>query len=144
MDAKYEKRKKLIYEFICDEFYVPMKQKELAILLQVPKEQRHELKEILDVLEQEGKIHLTAKGKYVKGETKHLVGVYTAHAKGFGFVTIENEAEDIFISEEDRKGAFHNDRVEIVIKATPSGKRREGRITKILEHGTTRLVGYFQ
>ncbi len=144
MDSKYEKRKKLIYEFICDEFYVPMKLKELAILLQVSKEQRSELKEILDDLEREGKIHLTEKGKYVKGETKHLVGVYTAHAKGFGFVTIENEAEDIFISEEDRKGAFHNDRVEVVIKAAPSGKRKEGRITKIIEHGTMRLVGYFQ
>ena len=41
MDQTFEKRKKLIYEFICDEFYVPMKLKELAILLQVPKDQRN-------------------------------------------------------------------------------------------------------
>ena len=50
MDSMFEKRKKLIYEFICDEFYVPMKLKELAILLQVPKEQKSELKSILDAL----------------------------------------------------------------------------------------------
>ena len=144
MDSMFEKRKKLIYEFICDEFYVPMKLKELAILLQVPKEQKGELKSILDSLEAEGKIHCTAKGKYVKGEGKHLVGVYTAHARGFGFVTIEGEAEDIFIAEEDSKGAFHNDTVEVVVKATPQGKRKEGKIVKVVEHGTTRLVGYFQ
>ena len=47
MDQIFEQRKKMIYDFICDEFYVPMKLKELAILLQVPKEQRNELKKVL-------------------------------------------------------------------------------------------------
>ena len=144
MDQTFEKRKKLIYEFICDEFYVPMKLKELAILLQVPKDQRNELKKVMDALENEGKIRVSSKGKYVKGEAKHLVGTFTAHARGFGFVTIEGETEDIFISEDDINGAFHNDQVEIVIKATPAGKRKEGKIVKVLSHGTTTLVGYFE
>ena len=51
MDEIFEKRKKIIYEFICDEFYVPMKLKELAMLLQVPKDQRDELKAVMDSLE---------------------------------------------------------------------------------------------
>ena len=144
MDYTYEKRKKIIYELICDEFYVPMKLKELAIFLQVPREQRDELKRILDELEREGKIHVSSKGKYSKGESKKIVGIYTAHVRGFGFVTVEGEAEDIFISEDDRNGAFHNDTVEVVIKATPVGKRKEGKIVRILSHGTTTLVGYFQ
>ena len=50
MDQTFEKRKKIIYEFICDDMYVPMKLKELAILLQVPKEQRSELKAVMDAL----------------------------------------------------------------------------------------------
>ena len=144
MDQTFEKRKKIIYEFICDEFYVPMKLKELAILLQVPKEQRNELKKVLDSLEAEGKVHVSSKGKYSKGEAKRLVGTFTSHARGFGFVTIEGEAEDIFISEDDMNGAFHNDQVEVVIKAAPAGKRKEGKITKVLSHGTTTLVGYFE
>ena len=144
MNEIFEKRKKMIYDFICDEFYVPMKIKEFAILLQVPKEERGELKKILDSLEAEGKIRVSKKGKYVKGEAKSLVGTYQAHQRGFGFVTVEGEDEDIFISEDDINGAFHGDSVEEVIKATPEGKRREGKITKILSHGTTQLVGYFQ
>lgn len=144
MDQTFEKRKKIIYDFICDEFYVPMKLKELAILLQVPKDQRKELKRVMDSLEAEGKVHVSSKGKYTKGEAKHLVGTFTAHARGFGFVTVEGEEEDIFISEDDQNGAFHNDQVEVVIKATPEGKRKEGKITKILSHGTTTLVGYFE
>ena len=46
-----KKRKKIIYEFICDEFYVPMKLKELSMLLQVPKDQKGELKAVMDSLE---------------------------------------------------------------------------------------------
>ncbi len=144
MDQTFEKRKKVIYDFICDDFYVPMKLKELAILLQVPKDQRSELKRVMDALEAEGKVHVSSKGKYSKGEAKHIVGTYTAHARGFGFVVVEGEAEDIFVSEDDANGAFHNDKVEVVIKASPQGKRKEGKITKILSHGTTTLVGYFQ
>lgn len=144
MDQTFEKRKKIIYQLICDEFYVPMKLKELAILLQVPKEQKSELKRVLDALEAEGKVHVSSKGKYSKGEAKLLIGTYTAHAKGFGFVTIEGEAEDIFISEDDRNGAFHNDQVEVILKASTGGKRKEGKITKVLAHGTTTLVGYFE
>ena len=62
MDGTFEKRKKLIYEFICDDFYIPMKLKEMAALLQVSKEQRAELKEVLDSLVDEGKI-MSAKRK---------------------------------------------------------------------------------
>ena len=95
----YEKRKKLIYQFICDDFYVPMKLKELAVMFQVQKEERQILKEILDELESEGKIHRTQTGKYVKGQAGKLVGIYQAHARGFGFVTVEGFDEDIFISD---------------------------------------------
>ena len=144
MEQLFEQRKKMIYDFICDEFYVPMKLKELAILLQVPREERAELKKVMDALETEGKVRVSAKGKYTKNENKPLIGTFTAHMRGFGFVMIEGETEDIFIGEDDINGAFHNDQVEVVIKATPAGKRKEGKIVRILSHGTTRVVGYFE
>lgn len=143
MDNTFEKRKKVIYDFICDDFYVPMKLKELAIMLQVPKEARGDLKKVLESLEADGKIRVTQKGKYVKGEATTITGVYQAHPRGFGFVVVEGE-EDIFISEEDRNGAFHGDHVEVFLKPVSDGKRREGKIKTILSHGTTKLVGYFQ
>lgn len=66
MSNTFEKRKKVIYDFICDDFYVPMKFKEIAMILQVPKEQRDELRAVLEALEQEGKIFVSKKGKYAK------------------------------------------------------------------------------
>jgi ribonuclease R len=50
MSNTFEKRKKVIYDFICDDFYVPMKFKEIAMILQVPKEQRDELRAVLEAL----------------------------------------------------------------------------------------------
>lgn len=144
MDEIFEKRKKIIYEFICDEFYVPMKLKELAMLLQVPKDQKDELKAVMDSLEAEGKVHVTQKGKYIKGEAKHLRGIFQANARGFGFVTVEGEPEDIFIGEEDMGGAMQGDEVEVAITKAPAGRRREGKILKIVNRGTQRLVGYYQ
>ena len=144
MDQTFEKRKKIIYEFICDDMYVPMKLKELAILLQVPKEQRSELKAVMDALEAEGKVHVSQKGKYLKGAGRTLRGVYQAHPRGFGFVTIEGEKDDIFIPEKETNGALHGDTVEILLTASPEGKRKEGKIVKIAERGTAKIVGLYQ
>lgn len=144
MDKTFEKRKKIIYDFICDEMYVPMKIKDLAILLQVPKDQKSELRKVMDSLVEEGKVRVSKKGKYVKGESQTFVGTYQPHPRGFGFVILEDEEEDLFISEDDANGALYGDQVEAVIKATPEGKRKEGKIVKILSHGTTQLVGTFQ
>ena len=124
--------------------YVPMKLKELAILLQVPKEQRSELKAVMDALEAEGKVHVSQKGKYLKGAGRTLRGVYQAHPRGFGFVTIEGETDDIFIPEKETNGALHGDTVEILLTASPEGKRKEGKIVKIAERGTAKIVGLYQ
>lgn len=144
MDKTFEKRKKVIYDLICDEMYVPMKFKELAMFLQVPREQREELREVLKILETEGKIYLSKRGKYCKGEAKHLTGVYLANPRGFGFVTTEEDSRDVFISEDDRNGAFDGDRVEFVIIREPDSRRREGRIVKILSRGIVRVVGIYR
>ena len=47
MSKKFDKRKKVVYDLICDDLYTPMKFKELAMLLRVAKEDRDELRQIL-------------------------------------------------------------------------------------------------
>ena len=60
---KFEERKNTIYALICDELYVPMKVKEIAILLDIPKTRREELQAVLDALVAEGKVEVSKKGK---------------------------------------------------------------------------------
>ena len=130
----------MIYDFICDELYVPMKAKEMAIVLNVPKSQRGELLEVLDALTADGKVEISGRGKYVKSEGKYLTGIFTAHPRGFGFVTVEGEEEDIFIPAAQTNGALHKDTVQITLSKNSSGKRKEGTVTKILSRGTEQLV----
>ena len=79
MDQTFEKRKKVIYDFICDDLYVPMRIREIAAVLQIPREQRDELKEVLDALVDEGKISLSKRGKYSRGQSVRLKGVFQAN-----------------------------------------------------------------
>ncbi len=73
-----EKERKLYMSLSCDDLYVPMKAKKIAMILQVSKEgQREELDAVLDALLEEGKVELTQKGKYVKASGRFLTGVYT-------------------------------------------------------------------
>ncbi len=139
-----EKRKKTVYELISSDFYVPMKIKEMAIFMEIPKEQREELKEVLDALLLEGKIEVSQKGKYQKSKGKFVTGVFSAHPKGFGFVTVEGMDTDLYIGEEDVHGAMHQDVVQVLAKPGGTGKRPEGVIVKILTRGTTQLVGLYQ
>ncbi len=138
-----KERKKTIYEFICDEYYVPMKIKEMAMVLNIPKAQREQLKEVLDVLVAEGKIRVSVKGKYKKNSEQFLTGIFESHPRGFGFVRVEGEAEDIFIPESKVHGALYQDVVQVAVRPS-SGKRREGEIKKILEHGLKTIVGTFE
>ena len=140
MSNKYEQRKKMIYDFMRDNMYVPMKIKELAIVLGVKKEQRPELEAILADLMAEGRIECSKRGKYSKSEIKKMTGTFTAHPKGFGFVSVEGETEDIFIPESQVNGAMHMDTVEITVSPVTTGRRREGTVVKILERGMKQVV----
>ena len=143
MEHTFEKRKKVIYDLICDDLYVPMKLKEIAMLLQIPREQRHELKEVLEALEADGKIYVSKKGKYVKGQPQYLKGIFQANLRGFGFVLREDE-EDVFIPEENINGAFQGDEVEFLITKSPEGRRKEGKIVRVVSHGTTKVIGLYE
>ncbi len=141
---QFEKQKKVIYEFICDDLYVPMKIKEMAVILSVPKSRRNELEEVLSVLMEEEKIAVSKKGRYFKSKGNTVAGTFTSHARGFGFVTVEGETEDIFIPKDKVNGAFHQDVVQVSISPKSSGKRREGAVVKILSHGLSQVVGTYE
>lgn len=144
MDQTFDKRKKVILDFISDDLYVPMKIKEIAIVLQIPREQRDELKEVLDALVEEGKISLSKRGKYSKGHPVRLKGVFQANLRGIGFVIPEDDSGDVFIPEENICGAFHGDEVEYIITAAPAGKRKEGKIIRVLSHSIVNIVGLYE
>ena len=135
MEDLLEKRKKLICELVEDEKYVPMKEKELAIFMQVKPEDRRELKRILEELLEEGKIEQTKRGRYVRAEKKLLraVGLYQS-SENFGFVVPDNKKlPDIFIPREKKKDAYDGAKVVAeYIESREEGKSPEGEIIEVL------------
>ncbi len=143
-------RKKIVLDFISSKEYQPMRAKDIAMLLQLPKGKRHELFQVLDELEAEQKI-VCEKGKYRKQKKKKdkkemvlLEGTFLATSRGFGFVSVETEEEDLYIAPDDVQNAFHMDRVQVMVKPETKGKRKEGKILQILGHGLQEVVGTFQ
>lgn len=164
-----EKRKKFMMELLGDPLYKPMRLREIAALLELKKPEKNDLFEILDSLCKEGKVTCDAKGRYRKVSAKERrkesfqkvtekerrereapkgtvkEGVFIGHPKGFGFVEIEGEEEDIFIPAEHAGTALHQDRVQIVIEEEQKeGKRREGTVVQVLERGMPEVVGTYQ
>ncbi|MBQ8815125.1 MAG: ribonuclease R [Lachnospiraceae bacterium] len=138
-------RKEMILSLFKDKQYRPMKLKELAMLLEVSREKRGELLEVLDALLAEGKISLSARGKYGPLSQETVTGVFTGNQKGFGFVRVEGREQDVFVPEEFTKGAFHGDTVSLVITQEENGdKKAEGHIVGIVSRGLTELVGTFE
>lgn len=140
----FDERKKTLEALISDKAYVPMKLKELAALLDVPKNRRDELKAVLDALVEEGKIGISAKGKYGRPELLGRIGVFRGHRKGFGFVCAEGMDTDVFIPAEHTAGAMDGDRVQILVETEQTGRRPEGRVIRILEHANRTVVGSYQ
>lgn len=141
-----QSKKELLYEVITNKSYHPMKFKELAGLLQVPKEEREDLKIVLNALVADGRITVDASGKYKEQNANIKIGIFSGTSRGFGFVTLEGDegGEDIFIPERETNGALNKDRVQVCISEDQTGKRREGSIIAVLERNVNELVGTFQ
>ena len=60
-----EDKEKLILDFMSDNTYVPMKAKEMALLLSVPKTEYSTFLEVLNHLEEEYKIQKKIKNIYI-------------------------------------------------------------------------------
>ena len=139
-----QEKEKLILDFMKEEQYVPMKAKEIALLLEVPKQEYREFTLVLAKLEKQYLIQKSRKGKYTLiDETRFQKGIFRANEKGFGFVKISDN-EEIHIARKQTNGALNGDEVLIEILKEARDKKREGRIVSILKHAKTTLVGTFQ
>ncbi len=149
MENLLEQRKNMIESLVGEKQYIPMKEKEMAMLLRVKKEDKDAFHQVIDALLSEGRIMLTSKGKIIKGDGSVLVGTFIANSKGFGFVEVEGRQEDLFIPADCTGGAFHKDQVQVVLRpgtrmANGTRLRQEAEVTKVLSHGITQVVGTFE
>ena len=139
------KKEQIILEFMKDPKYVPMKAKEIATILGVPKKDMDNFKKALDNLEMEFKIGKNKKNRYRVIEENFEQGTFRRNQKGFGFVKLENRDDEIYISKENTNNALYGDRVSIeILEEKNKIKNAEGKIKRIVKHEKDTVVGTFQ
>ncbi len=140
-----ETQEQKILDFMSDDDYVPMKAKEIAMLMRVPKNEYHEFLEVIGKLELELKIEKNRKNRYKISEKTYYDGYYRKNQKGFGFVRLEDREDEIYIAKENSLNALNGDHVLIEITDEENKiKRAEGKIVRILKHEKDTVVGTFQ
>ena len=110
-------------------------------------EETKEFSDALRELEDSYEIYRSNKNRYMLLENSNLrKGILRMNKKGFGFVEVSGEEEDIFIAPDNINKALNNDTVIVEILNKNSGEKREGRIVKTLERDLSAIVGeiYFK
>ncbi len=138
-------RKERILAYIKSEAYIPMKRKDIRVMMDVPAEDLPAFEELLQQLIDEGQIFETRKGKLASPKDLQMAtGTFIGHARGFGFVASDEGGEDVFIPASETMGAMNQDKVLYkVLHKAEKGKKADGVIVKILERGMRRVVGTF-
>src|SRR3982751_1013320 len=133
---------------IRERIHHPSTPRELLQKLKIPREERPSFKRLLAGLVASGDLIETRGNRFGLPDRMNLVvGRITTHPRGFGFVVpdrpVEGIAGDIFIPGANLNQAVHGDRVVARIERTRED-RAEGRIVRILERGSSSIVGRFE
>lgn len=137
-----------ILQKIRDRVDHPATAKELLQALKIPRESRATFKRVLKKLVDAGElIEIRGERFGLPDRMNLVVGRVTTNPRGFGFVEAERPSDDgptsIFIPGVHLNQAVHGDRVVVRVERTRDGDRAEGRIIRILERGTSSIVGRY-
>jgi ribonuclease R len=123
----------------------PLKPKELARTLEVPRPEYRKFKDLLRRLEATGDLYRVRGNRYALPEKINLtVGSLRVIRSGDGFVRPERGGEDVFVPAQHQESAMDGDRVAVRIEGRPRGKGPAGRILKILERARPTVVGTYR
>ena len=126
----------------------PFALRQMTHELKIPRTERETVYTVLEkliaekiLIEKSGKFRLRAGSSY-----KEAVGKLVVASQGYGFVAVEGEPEDIFISQRALRGALHGDMVRISYSKNSARrvKRSEGEVEAIVERSSRPYIGVLQ
>jgi len=127
---------------------VPAAFKRLASVLELEdKRGREALQSRLRAMVRDGQLVVDRRNVYAIASKMELVtGRVLAHADGFGFLSSDDQPEDIFLSNRQMRAVFHGDIAQVRIRGKDRRGRNEGEIIDVIERGTSQVVArlYFK
>lgn len=134
----------LVFSYLQQNIPATFKIKELARILEIPQSDYRQFRSLLRAMVQDGRIYRYTKGRYGLGEKiTQIVGNLHVKTMGYGFV-INEDGDDIFISQKNMGMALHGDIVRVRLFAQSSGRKREGKIIEIIQRGRSNIVGIYR
>lgn len=136
----YKNYRKSLEQFFSGKQYKPLSEKELLEHLQIPKQNRECVKQVLTDLLLEDFLEVKRRRFHLKTtEPPPLIGILRVHVRGFGFFKPDlgqPVAEEVFIPKHCMAGAVDGDRVEVkLLPPTGIGKGPEGSVETIILRG---------
>ena len=122
----------------------PLLVRDILRHLDLEKEERQRVRELLKDLAEEGKIVKIRGNRYGFPERMNLiVGRVKCHPDGYGFLIPEAPGEeDVFLNSKNLREAMHGDRVVVRVESVRK-KGKEGSVIRILERRLHKVVGKF-
>ncbi len=108
-------------------------------------EEKEGLRRRLRAMERDGQVaYHHRQGYTLINEDDLISGRVIGHPDGFGFLATDEPGDDLFLSDSQMLTLFDGDRVQVRVSGVDRRGRREGALVKVLERGTTELVGLIQ
>jgi ribonuclease R len=137
--------KEELLEYMWRNSYKPLTAEELAKSLKI--KQWAVFIDLLQELEEDGKIVLNRKGCYGLPQKMNLVaGRLQGNPKGFAFLIPDDPQEqDVYVKNEDLNGAMHNDRVIVrLYRHLEDGRKPVGEVIRVLKRVNQQVVGTYE
>lgn len=118
----------------------PLRVQDVLKALGRQKKEREAVHHLLEGLTAEGRLVQVGKGYGLPERMKMVHGRFEVQRSGVAYVIPEDKArKDIFIHPKDFGGAWHGDRVVVVVTKDRPGGKPEGRVAKIAQRGSSTL-----
>lgn len=134
-----------ILAFMRQPDYRPLRIRELARALKVPHAEYRSFRRLIDDMVQAGDLVELRRNRYaLPGVDGFTVGQLHGHQGGFGFVTVDPEKPDVFISQDNMGRALHGDTVMVRLYGRRRGLNPEGAVARVVERGREPIVGTYR